>query len=69
MADIEINFPAAKLARVQAAMGRYLAPLDGNGQIPATTIQIADYLKNELKRITRDVERQAAIAAINIDEV
>ena len=64
MADIEINFTPEKLARVQAAWGTYM----GLAQA-ATPAEIADYLKGEVKRITKNMERRTAEAAIVVGEL
>lgn len=64
MADIEINFGVAKLARVQTAFGKYL-----NTEGPATAAQIADHFKDEIRRITRNIERRDAEAAIQVPDL
>ena len=64
MADIEINFSAQKLPRVLTAWGTYL----GLAQ-PATGAEIAAYLKDVIRRVTKNIERKAAEDAIVVEDV
>jgi hypothetical protein len=70
MADITITVHDAHVSRIRDAIGSFQGFIDENGiRRPATVQEIREFIIQHLTRIVRNQEREAAKAAIVVDDV
>ena len=62
MAQLIIEIPDDKVSRIRSAFGIYLNKYDGDGNlILATTADIQNYIKSNIRDVVKNVEIQSAM--------